>query len=888
MTIPSFSTPPARTDSPEVFIQRADQFISELPAFVTSANADIATVNGLTAQTISYATQGATSASQAAISASQAVGASTLAASYGTASLWVSGSNYIVGNVRVSPSNGRLYKCILAATGRTTDPSNDTSYWVASFIDGMTQSLSFPSIQAALPAITLVDYCFHFAKDDTDLGAWRKRKGQSWRSEARSAGRYLGSYATVTAAVAAGGSLTDYYYNTTNSRFEEITATGTPASTATYRAGKEDYPTNALITVESTRGTIWDLDGAQPSMWMVWKNTATTGGYGLEGATSIAAINNYIVVGQNDTAGGAGNFDGLRVIDFIGDRFAWLWWVDSAAASVYVSTNGLGGASSVSYIGARMPWFCTSNIVNGQVNDVAITVLPDAPYDEYGMPIPTIAVATAGGVSEIRSDGTVVNSASTNAAYGIGYDSLGRIWWNTTTQYNVSGVPTRSASWAAAYTLSNAAYSATNVPISPAIATGAGKFAGDAVASTNGLTVTKVGQGTNALHAAITSTYNTGYMVGDIRRSFLANSKTVDRSVKAATLTEVGTVTETTYTGGRSVYSGFSAANYFQEASHADWNALGTGDFSIIMSGVKWGTAATLRTLISLGDGVSNGSVKLEQLAANTLRVSIYNAGWTTICTSTATFTDTTEHVVEVKRYTRSGVASTVVIIVDGVLVASAVSTLTISNATGYFRIGEGQDASQPWVGGQVSCVRISATAPTAEQSKFIAAQENALNGGATCILSNSSSVSSLQYHKDTDLLEIKNGTATDYFSGLARVGSVTTTSGITGATAEGQLPAYDLLTSGTTNTFWAAERNVKAELLEQVPVTKKTQQYSFTTPAATTTQALPKGWKAQGIAFNTTDSTFLGTWTQTFDGFIWTVAGLTASKAYRINLVEV
>jgi trimeric autotransporter adhesin len=47
-------------------------------------------------------------------------------------------------------------------------------------------------------------------------------------------------------------------------------------------------------------------------------------------------------------------------------------------------------------------------IVNSTVNDVAMTVLPDAPIDPAtGLPVPTIAVATAGGISVIRDDGNV-------------------------------------------------------------------------------------------------------------------------------------------------------------------------------------------------------------------------------------------------------------------------------------------------------------------------------------------------------------------------------------------------------------------------------------------------------------------------------------------------
>ena len=49
-------------------------------------------------------------------------------------------------------------------------------------------------------------------------------------------------------------------------------------------------------------------------------------------------------------------------------------------------------------------------LVNSVVNDVAMTVLPNAPIDDAtGLPIPTIAVATDGGVSVIKDDGTVVD-----------------------------------------------------------------------------------------------------------------------------------------------------------------------------------------------------------------------------------------------------------------------------------------------------------------------------------------------------------------------------------------------------------------------------------------------------------------------------------------------
>ena len=48
-------------------------------------------------------------------------------------------------------------------------------------------------------------------------------------------------------------------------------------------------------------------------------------------------------------------------------------------------------------------------------NDVAMTVLPNAPIDDAtGLPVPTIAVATDGGVSVIKDDGNVVDIRRTS------------------------------------------------------------------------------------------------------------------------------------------------------------------------------------------------------------------------------------------------------------------------------------------------------------------------------------------------------------------------------------------------------------------------------------------------------------------------------------------
>lgn len=108
------STPPSTSDAAN-FDSRADTFLGELPTFQTEAN-DWGTV------TYDNAVEATAAADVAVLSA-------TAAGSYANATTWVSGGNYSLGVSVFSPADSLLYRCILAAIGRTTDPSTDTSYW---------------------------------------------------------------------------------------------------------------------------------------------------------------------------------------------------------------------------------------------------------------------------------------------------------------------------------------------------------------------------------------------------------------------------------------------------------------------------------------------------------------------------------------------------------------------------------------------------------------------------------------------------------------------------------------------------------------------------------------------------------------------------------------
>jgi trimeric autotransporter adhesin len=75
-------------------------------------------------------------------------------------------------------------------------------------------------------------------------------------------------------------------------------------------------------------------------------------------------------------------------------------------------------------------------LVNSVVNDVAMTVLPNAPIDPAtGLPVPTIAVATNGGVSVINNDGTVADSSTTLGLATCGFTQSGLIFGRNTAGY---------------------------------------------------------------------------------------------------------------------------------------------------------------------------------------------------------------------------------------------------------------------------------------------------------------------------------------------------------------------------------------------------------------------------------------------------------------------
>jgi len=313
---------------------------------------------------------------------------------------------------------------------------------------------------------TAVDVFVYDTSKDSDGGAWRKRtQGTSW-------------------------------YNET-------------LNTAT-RGSRKEFPAVAVIVAESNQVTIYDGDDPAMPMWMVFETNSSD--MLASGILSLTMLNGVLAVGRNTP---------LHVINFVSDGHTSYSPTsrNSYLGAIGQRNSGLGFSANLG----------TPYVVANVGNDVAMTVLPNAPIDSAtGLPVPNIAVATAGGVSVIKDDGTVVDitRASSpevpsvdfyNGYLVIGSSNVGGVWYydyipsSDETISPVSGhIEYYDSGFSNKDTPAYLGYLNTKV---------AGQYIGTTGANNAGLTAVDFNKTdyTKSSTAFITSTYNTGWMNGDIK-----------------------------------------------------------------------------------------------------------------------------------------------------------------------------------------------------------------------------------------------------------------------------------------------------------------------------------------------------------------------------------
>ena len=382
---------------------------------------------------------------------------------------------------------------------------------------------------------TAVDVFVYDTSKDSDGGAWRKRtQNTSWYNEA---------------------------LNTS------------------IRGSRREFPAVAVIVTEATKVTIYDGDDPDLPMWMVftWVGTSPLSALGYDNRAKSATkmINGQLVT--------CGDPDGVHVARFIHDD------VIRTTASVKTRTTDAiskrTNAGEPNTVETESRFF----LVSSACNDIAATVLPNTPIDEIsGLPTPTIAVATDGGASVIKDDGNVIQ-LYTNDIYdkytSIDFGDNGRVYYspeNTSVYYSTSIPPVNLNQTAynsdnamrvmfpsmdhGGFTYTNSTFPVRTLGLNGAIGT---KIVGNKASAsrdtsyepythTNRQGLTLIDEGISnptSSVAYISSSYNTGWMHGNIKGAFLsdttAESLTANTNL-ASSATKIGSdrLSSETYTNG--------------------------------------------------------------------------------------------------------------------------------------------------------------------------------------------------------------------------------------------------------------------------------------------------------------------------------------------------
>jgi len=303
-----------------------------------------------------------------------------------------------------------------------------------------------------------------------------------------------------------------------------------PLNTST-RGSRKEFPVVAIIVAELYKVTVYDGDDPSIPMWIIFaagtNSPRNTGWFNSGGLSSVVALNADIFFTQSS---GQEDARGLLGVNFVKDE---LTRRDGARLNFgrKVSDRAINNA------GMENNTDLSQKLVASTANDVAITVLPGAPIDrDTRLPVPTVAVATVGGVSVITDSGAIYDGSWTNVVSKVAFDNYGRLFWARGSDilylsetYSSDG----HGFWAGTVrgwggidlltsieslqVLPNGFATASSSPY-----TGSTTVAGLASYCANS------GNLSNSLSNLVTSTYNTGWMNGDMKLATLSDTDTTD------------------------------------------------------------------------------------------------------------------------------------------------------------------------------------------------------------------------------------------------------------------------------------------------------------------------------------------------------------------------
>ena len=187
-----------------------------------------------------------------------------------------------------------------------------------------------------------------------------------------------------------------------------------------FRGNRKEFPSIAVIVVESAKVTIYDGDDSNLPMWMVFVNAGAIGSasnmltVGASGGnptnSCVHALNGEMVVGTDRPEGAS---EGLFRINFISERaicyrtegsgYTSTRWASNIKDRNSVTNHSYQNASNaLGYLKEIPNRDDIQDLRDQRVQDVSMVVEKNAPLDEIsGLPIPTVGAATTTAVNII-------------------------------------------------------------------------------------------------------------------------------------------------------------------------------------------------------------------------------------------------------------------------------------------------------------------------------------------------------------------------------------------------------------------------------------------------------------------------------------------------------
>ena len=283
------------------------------------------------------------------------------------------------------------------------------------------------------------------------------------------------------------------------------------STTEVFRGNKRDFPKLAGIVAEASNVNIYDL--TEPGRPMFARFTNVSGNAITGNVSTLFAQNGIVAVGSPS---------GVFEIAFPKDAST-----QRNVTSYYLRNSNIAArnaAASFSDLGVA------GKIANSTVNSIAMTVLPDAPVDPVtGLRMPTIAVATGGGVSVIKHDGKVANGLNSHVYLDISLTKdillltrsyFAERWYALNPGSLSNGFALKIISGTSGeFTRGNNVVGGLLVPSRSELLR----------RSTTAATVQKLknfeADPAKSLAATITNTFNTGWMTSAVRRCFLSDTE---------------------------------------------------------------------------------------------------------------------------------------------------------------------------------------------------------------------------------------------------------------------------------------------------------------------------------------------------------------------------